>query len=182
MCFATAALVAGAVGAATTAVGTVEAGQAASNSAAYQAQVSRNNAAIAQQNADYAIAAGQAKTAAQSLKGAAVGGKIKAAQASSGVDVNTGSSVAVQESSREQEKLDTETVMSNAELQAYGYRTQATGFTAESELQDLTAKQAPIGADIGAAGSLLSSASSLGFKWPNAGGGGVSPSAGSGAP
>jgi hypothetical protein len=71
----------------------------------------------------------------------------------------------VQESERETNKLDTETVLNNAELQAYGYRSNATSFNAQAGLDEAEAEQAPIGADIGAAGGFLGSASSLGFKW-----------------
>ena len=165
MCFATAALIAGGIGAATTAVGTVEGGQATANAANYSAQVARNNAAIANQNADYAIAAGQQKAATESLKNAATMGKIKANQAASGIDVNTGSAAKVQESAREVGALDTATVLNNAELTAYGYRSNATSFTAQAGLDTLEAEQAPLGADIGAVGTGLSQVSSLGSKW-----------------
>lgn len=170
MCFATMALVAGVAGAATSAGGMLMSGAAAQNASNYQAQVARNNAQIAQQNADYAIAAGQAKAATQSLKGAAIGGRIKTTQAASGIDVNSGSAVDVQESQREQEKLDTETTLHNATLQAYGFRTQATNFEAQAKLDELSGKSAKLGSEIGATGSLLSSASALGFKWGGKGG------------
>jgi hypothetical protein len=169
MCFATAALIAGGIGAATSAAGTIEQGAATSNAAAYSAQVAQNNATIANANAAYATAAGQQQAADTSLKGAAKSGKIKAGQAASGIDVNTGSAVAVQEGQRETDKLDAETVLNNAELKAYGYRSAATGFTAQAGLDTAESEQAPIGADIGAAGGLLSNASSLGFKWSTAG-------------
>lgn len=180
MCFATMALVAGVAGAGISGVGAVEGGAAAANAANYRAQVASNNAIIAKQNADYAIEAGRAAATTQSLKGAARGGALKAGQGASGVDLNSGSAVDVRVSNKEANVLDTETVMNNAELQAYGYNAKATGFEAESKLDKLTAEQAPIGADIGAAGSLLSSASSLGFKW--SGMGGSSPSMGAYAP
>jgi hypothetical protein len=163
------ALAAGIAGAGVSAVGAVEQGQATSNAAAYSAQVAANNATIANQNAEYATAAGVQQAADTSLKGAAKSGKIKAGQAASGIDVNTGSAVAVQEGQRETDKLDAETVLNNAELKAYGYRSAATGFTAQSGLDTAESEQAPIGADIGAGGSLLSNASSLGFKWSTAG-------------
>lgn len=170
MCFATAALIAGAVGAGVTAGGTIAGGQATSNASNYAAQVAANNKVIADQNAEYSIQAGEAQAAATSMKGAATSGKIKAVQAASGLDVNTGSAVDVQTSAREQEKLDTETVMNNAELQAYGYRSQGIGFQAQSELDKLTGKQAKTGSYISAAGGLLSSASGIGLKWGQLGG------------
>ena len=163
------ALAAGVLGAGVSAAGAVEQGQATSNAAAYSATVAANNANIAEANANYVTAAGQQQAADTSLKGAAKSGKIKATQAASGIDVNTGSAVAVQEGQREADKLDAETVLNNAELKAYGYRSAATGFTAQSGLDTAESEQAPIGADIGAAGGLLGSASSLGFKWSTAG-------------
>lgn len=165
------ALIAGVVGAGVSAAGAVEGGQATANAANYQAQVSKNNADIAIQNAAYAEQAGVAKATAQGLKGAQVAGKIKTGQAAGNIDVNTGSALDVQAGQREASLLDTETVLNNSELEAYGYRSKAVSDTAQSQLETLTAEQAPIGADIGAAGSLLSSASSLGYKWSTGGGG-----------
>ena len=159
------ALGAGLLGAGISAIGTVEQGQATANAANYSAQVARNNAVIANQNADYAIAAGQQKAATESMKNAATMGKIKTAQAASGIDVNTGSAAKVQAGAREIGALDTATVLNNAELQAYGYRSQATSFKAQAGLDTLQAEQAPLGADIAAAGGLLSGASSVGAKW-----------------
>ena len=56
----------------------------------------------------------------------------------------------------EVEKLDTETTMNNAQLQAYGYRTQATNYTAESGLDTMKATDALKGAGYAATGAELS--------------------------
>jgi hypothetical protein len=160
-----AAAVLGTVGTGLSALGTYEGGQATANAATYSAQVAANNALIAKQNAKYAIEAGEAQATATALKGANTAGRIKAAQAASGVSVNSGSASDVQVSQREGQLLDTETILNNAELQAYGYRTAATGYRAEAELEQAKAQQAPIGADLGAAGSLLSGASGVAAKW-----------------
>lgn len=165
------ALAAGVIGGGISAVGQLEAGQATANAASYRAEVAKNNAAIALQNATYAEQSGSAKATVQGMKGAAIGGKIKAGQGASGVDVNSGSAVAVRAAQREASLLDTETVLNNSQLEAYGYRTRATSETATAGLEKMTAEQAPIGAAIGAAGSLLSSASSLGYKWSTGGSG-----------
>jgi hypothetical protein len=161
--------IAGILGAGVSAVGAVAGGEAASENASYQAQVAANNAIIATQNANYATEAGQTKAANESLKSAATGGEIKTALAANNIDVNSGSAAAVEKSQREEGELNAETTLNNAELQAYGYRSQATNYTAESGLLTSEAAQAPIGADIGAAGSLLSNASGIGFKWQNFG-------------
>jgi len=157
--------IAGLVGSGISAVGTIEGGEATANAASYQAQVAQNNAIIAEQNAQYASNAGLTQAAATSLKGAAEGAKVKTAQAANNVDVNTGSAVNVQASERETNVLNSETVLNNAELQAYGYRAAATGYKATAGLETEEAEQAPIGAVIGATGNLLSSASSIGVKW-----------------
>lgn len=141
----------GLVGAGASALGTFESGQ-------FQGQVAKNNARIAENNAEYAREAGQTQAAAASRKGAAEGAAIRTGLAANGVDVNTGSAADVQAGQRETSKLDVETVLNNAELQAYGYTTQAANERAQ-------AKQDVIGGDLGAAGSLLSNASSIGWRW-----------------
>jgi hypothetical protein len=101
------------------------------------------------------------------MKGAENLGKIKTAQAASGIDVNSGSALNVQTGAREASKLDTETVLSNAELQAYGYRTAAMGYEATAGLESTEAEEAPIAGAISGAGGLLSGASSVGSKMAN---------------
>ncbi len=107
----------------------------------------------------------------QGRKGAARSGALKVAQASNGVDVNTGSAVDVQTGERETNQLDTETVFSNSELHAYGYRTQGDNFEAESKLDQAKADNAVPAAALSATGGLLSSASSVGAKWGGGQGG-----------
>ena len=157
----------GAVGSVVSAGGAVLGGIAAGNAASYQAQVAENNAQIAKQNATYAEQAGNAKQEQAGLKAAVEGGMVKTALAANNVDVNTGSAKEVETGTREKGQLDQETIANNTELQAYGYQTQATGFEAQAGLDNATAAEAPIGAAIGATGSLLSGASAVGFKGLN---------------
>lgn len=159
------ALAATAAGAGIQAYGAISGGQAQKSAMYYRAAIAKNNQIIAEQNATSAIEAGQAKGQIQGLKGRAVGGAIRANQGRSGVDVNTGSNVDVQEAQREQSQLDTETVLHNADLQAYGYRTQATNYAAEAELDKKSGDDAQTAGYLKAAGGLLSSAGSLGMKW-----------------
>jgi DNA-binding helix-hairpin-helix protein with protein kinase domain len=147
------------------AVGAVEGGIASKNAADYQAQVAANNSQIANQNATYAMESGEAQAANQSRKGAANLGQIKVKQAASGVDVNSGSAVDVQAGQRETNQLDTETVLNNSELQAYGYRTQSTNFQAQSGLDTMQGEQAEEAGYLKAGGDLLSGASGVGGKW-----------------
>lgn len=153
------------------AAGSISSGMAAKNAADYQAQVASNNATVAAQNAEYALKAGSAQAENQSRKGAANLGRIKTAIAAGGVDVNSGSALDTQVGQRETNQLDTETVMNNAQLQAYGYRTQQTNFEAESKLDTMKGEAAEKSAYLKAGGDLLSSASSIGGKWTGSGGG-----------
>ena len=186
----------GAVGAATSYQGSLvqQAGieanaQAAQTAANYSAKVAENNSIVAQQNADRAIEAGQQKAQTASLKNAATVARIGAGMAANGIDVNSGSAVDVQESQRKTGVLDAETVLSNAQLEAYGYRTQASNFDSEAALDTYRGSSAAAAGGIAADAtgtaadaSLLSSSSALAFKWStsgaNLGGGSSTPAYG----
>jgi hypothetical protein len=159
----------GLIGAGVSAFGAIEGGIAQRNSLNYQSQIAKNNAITAGQNSVYAEHAGETQAAQTSLKSAAQQAKIKGSLAANGVDVNSGSAVDVQESAREAGKQDTETTMANANLAAYGYRTQAASFDAQSALDKSAADNAVPGAILGATGGLLSNASAIGMKAPNLG-------------
>lgn len=151
-----------AVGAGISAVSTVAGGFASKNAAEYQASVSRNNAIIAEQNAVRAEQAGGVQAENQSRKGAAKLATIKTSQGANNVNVNTGSALDVQVGEREVSQLDTETVMANADLKAWGYRRQAENFESEAALSDAKAESAVPASLLSATGSLLSNASSIG--------------------
>ncbi len=160
----------GGVGAATSAIGTIGAGIAQSKASAYQAQIAKNNAITAGQNAEYATQAGQEKAQEQSLKNRDILGKIIAGQAANNIDVNSGSAVDVQATQRETGMLDVLQTENNAALQNYGYRTQAVGYQSQAALDEAQSKQAIPGALLSSAGGLASSAASLGQKFSNFGG------------
>lgn len=175
----TVAAAAAVAGAATSAVGAISQGYAAAESArqegqarAYQAQVSRNNAIIAEQQAQRTEAAAAQQATAKSMEVAARVGRVKAAQAASGIDVNTGTAVDVQAGTRLMGKLDTDTLFSNKMLEAYGYRTRGADYTTQAGLDDYRSRtaygrmgDAVTSGYLKAGGTLLSSASSLPLKW-----------------
>lgn len=105
----------------------------------YQAQVARNNAIITQQNADYERAAGEVAAGAKLFETGAVVSKQRAAQGASGVDVNRGSAVDVQASTRQLGALDAATIMHNALRKVYGYGVEKTGFENEATLRTMSA-------------------------------------------
>src|SRR5271168_1228287 len=134
------------IGAIASAGGALYSGIAASQAASYRATVARNNAQIANQNATRAIAAGQQQAQNRSLQNAAAYGGIKTAQAANNIDVNSGSALDVQASQRAKGQLDAENTLYNSQIQAYGYRINATSDTAQAGLEQATATNAPIGA------------------------------------
>lgn len=167
MSLAGAALALAAVGTVVGTAGAIQQGNTAKKMATYQAAVASNNAIVAEQNADYALKAGEQQAATESMKGAAVVGSIKAAQAASGIDVGTGSAADVEESERLRSKLDTQTVMHNAQLRAYGYRTQAANFEAEAGLRTAEGAAAKSASRTRALSTLLSGASAVAGGWAN---------------
>jgi hypothetical protein len=146
-------------------IGGMAQGSAASSAAKYQSQVARNNATIAQQNAEYASQAGETAAQAQGLKNRATLGSIKAAQSASGLSLNSPSLVDVQEGSANVLRLDTANIAANAALRARAYQTQATDYEAQATLDTKKASNATTAGYLGAAGSLLSGASSFADKW-----------------
>jgi hypothetical protein len=162
------ALVGGLAGAGISAAGQYGSMQAQSANAAYQAQVAAMNSKIALSNAAMATQSGEISAANQGMKTRSAVGSIQAAQGASGVDVNSGSAPKVRAAAAEVGTMDALTIRSNAAKQAYGYQVAATGDTAESQLLESESQQASAAAPIGALGSFLSSASSVGntySKW-----------------
>ena len=153
--------------AAMSAVGQVEQGAATAANDRYQAQVAANNAIVAKQNETYTINSGEATAANQGMKTRARVGTEKASQGASGVDVNTGSPVAVRAGTESLGMLDALTIRSDSARRAYGYEVAASNDTAQSQLDTQAAGQAETGADIGAIGGLLSNASTIGSKYGN---------------
>jgi|SRR5580765_627323 len=145
-----------------------------------QSQIARNNAQIAGQNAAYAGQVGEIKAESQGLKTRGEVGQIKANQAASGVDVNSGSAVDVRRSASQIGMQDAMTIKSNAARQAYGYQLEQQQNTTQSKLYRSQAKAAPWKGLISGAGSLLSGATSYSREFGFGGSSGGSASWGSG--
>lgn len=125
----------GLLGAGVQAIGSIAAGNAQAAQANYAAQVSRNNQIIAEQNAAYATQAGETAAAQRGLQERAIAGKVAAGLAASGLDVNTGSAVDVRQTQAEVGQTDVNQIRQDAALRAYGYRTQASNFGANAQLE-----------------------------------------------
>lgn len=155
-------------GAAVSTYGAVQNARAQSQAAAYQAQVAQNNATEAQQNARYAIQAGETSAETQGLKNKEELGAVVASEAANNVDVNSGSALDVQVGQRETGLEDVDQIRSNALLNAYGYQTQATSFTAQSTLDTSTAANDTSQIPVLAGSDLLSGAAAGGNAYTRA--------------
>jgi hypothetical protein len=148
---------------------------AASANAAYQAQVAKNNQAVANANAQFASQRGEALTNQQQLKTRAAVGAIKAQQAADNIDTDSGSAVDVRSSAEQLGQLDALTVRSNAAREVYGFQTQGVNFSAQAGLLESESDQAVNAGNLGAASSLLGGAAStsgMAAKFQLAGGSG----------
>lgn len=130
---------------------------AGANAAAnnYKAEMADNNAAIATQQAQWAAEVGEQSVGAAGLKTRATEAGIKANQAASGIDVNEGSAVQVQDSVRQLGMLDALTIRSNAARQAYGYQVEASNQKAQAELYRFASKNDLDAGHIDAASTIL---------------------------
>ncbi len=165
-----------AIGGGVSALGSIMGGVSASRSDKYNAKVAEENAALAKQNAAFEGAIGESNVGLAGLKTKQEFGAIKAAQAAHGVDVNTGSAKAVQNSQAETGMLNAANIRSNAARQAYGFEVQATGYENQANLDKASARN-DIYTGIGNAGAgLIKTAGQI-----NTYGGGDGPTADSAA-
>ena len=147
-------LLGGAVGAA----GAVKEGNAAAASAKYNAAVANQNASQAIQNANLTSASGSVSAMDQSLRTKAELGATVANEAASGLDVNTGSPQAVQQSERNIGELDALTIRSNATREAYGYQVESASQKSQAGLDTKEASNDLLSGYENAGSTLLGSA------------------------
>lgn len=133
-----------------------------------RAQIARNNAIIARQNAQYAAEAGEAKTEQLGLRSRGQVAEIAARQAGSGVNPNVGSALDVRKSAGMLGALDILTARSAAARQAYGYQIEAQAQDVQSAMAKKAGNIAPWVGGFNAIGSLLGGATSLSSMYQKA--------------
>lgn len=156
------ALAAGIAGTGISAYGALQSGAAGARAASYQAAVAANNSEIARRNAVMDIQAGETAAVNKGLQTRAKVGAEKVAQGAGGIDVNTGSAADVRAGTAEIGMLDALTLRSDAAKRAYSQQVAATSFDAQGQLDTMKADQSQTAGMIGAAGTLLSGASTVG--------------------
>lgn len=131
----------------------------------YQAGISRMQAKFNKWNAKEAYDDGSFQGIQLGLKQRQQMGEIVAAQGASGIDVNSGSSVAVRESQEAINRMDQATLARNTAKKAYAYEVAASGDEAQASLYDTAAVNSRKEGKIAQIQSLISGASSVSSKW-----------------
>lgn len=148
----------GTIGLGGTIVGGFMQAMGASQSADSQAAMYNYQANLAKINQELSLQQGAAEAQQYGQKARQQMGQLKAAQGASGIDVNSGSALAVQAGQRSAAEIDNAQIRSNAARTAYNYGTQAEAYsTAASNVE--SAKGLNI------ASSILGTVSSVSSKW-----------------
>lgn len=153
------------IGVGLSAAGQFASGSAQASQASYQAQVARQNAKIAKMNAATAVQTGRDNAFNKSLETRDLIGKEKAAQGASGIDVTSGSSKAVRDSTHLLGRMDEMTIMKSANQKGDAYMAQAMNYQAEAGLYDMKADAAEMARNFAVASTLVGGAQSLSSKW-----------------
>lgn len=131
----------------------------------YQAQVAQNNAARSAQAADVVQQQGQVQAQSYYQQGDQRMAAARAGYGASGVDVNSGSALDAQSSIARTTAQNVNAVGYDADVQAVGYRNQAANYQTQAGLDLASARQAKTAGLLGAASSLIGSASAVSSKW-----------------
>lgn len=124
-------------------------------SATYQAQVARNNATVQEWNARNAEKVGVVTEDRQRQKTALAIGTERAALASQGGDVDSGSPVDIMSDTARAGTFDALTIRSNAATRAWGFRVAADNANAQAGLDDASASNTMAGLSLSLQKSLL---------------------------
>ena len=143
------------------AAGAAASGIAAANQADYQAQVAKNQAMLASQRAEIGMQDASLKSAELGMQSRATMGKLAAGLASSGLDINTGSTRGVLEGEREITKMGARDYAKAASYDWWATKQQQVSALGEAELQKSKAEMAGYAGAVGAGQSLLGGASKL---------------------
>lgn len=160
---ATVALGTAAAGGMSSAVGAYNQSKASKAAYEYQAGVSRNNAMIAEWQAQDALQRGARSVQQQQLKTAQLKGSQRARLAASGVALDEGSALHILDDTDYMGQVDVNTIENNTAREAWGFRNQAAGYTSDSSM--LSARSAAENPGGAAFGSLLGSAGQVASQW-----------------
>ncbi len=152
-------------GTAASASGQIKGGQATASADRYKAAAARNLAQGYIGAGTRAVQGGEVSADVEGLKTRENVGRAKAQQGANNVDVGSPTAVAVREGIGQAGKLNQLTVLSNSQLQNWGYRLKAQQEMDQANLDEMGAGAATTGGALGAVGSIFSGASKLPLGW-----------------
>lgn len=132
-----------------------------------QAQIAANNAQLAEWQAEDAEQRGQVKANAQGMHTRQLKGAQRAGMAANGVDLGVGSAQQVLTDTDYFGQIDRDTILANSAREAWGYRMQGKGYTADSSL--LSARASAQSPGLAAATTLMGGAGKVAAGWYGAG-------------
>jgi hypothetical protein len=140
-------------------MGSMQQGKAAEANAKYQAQVSANNATLAQQQAADATARGKVEEQSHRRRVAQTMGAQRANIAGSGFEIGDTTSQDILGDTASFGEIDAFAIRDNAAREAWGYEVQSSNYTNDAQLQRARGEQARSASYWSAAGDLLGGAS-----------------------
>lgn len=154
---------AGLAGMASSVIGSFYSASSQKSSLKFQADMAEINARLAETSAQGAMFRGEREVGALTLKAGMLKGRQRVAMAANGIDLGVGSAAEIQASTEVMKEIDSNTIKSNAVLEAWGYRTQSVNASNEALMARSTAGGiSPFGS---AVGSLLGSAGQVAGQW-----------------
>jgi len=165
MCFepATMSLVGTAVSGAFSVYNAVNQANAQADMSNYNAAVARNNATMAEYQAQDAISRGNTAAEEHSRKVAALVGTQRNSMAARGLDISDGTPLDIMSDSELLGSIDQKTIKNNAEKEAWSARVQSGNYSSQAGMYRTQAEgSSPL---MAGTGSLLSGAASVADKW-----------------
>lgn len=154
-----------AIGGIVSGIGAKQSADASASAYRYKAQVAMFNKQINEQNARWALDAGETSSMESGLKSRQEIANTKVVQAASGFEVGGGTAEAVRDTQQEVAAFDQNVIRWDAKKTAYGYDVKAQTNEAEANLDTMAAKGAEDAGTIGMITSFLGAASGVADKW-----------------
>ena len=146
-------------------VGSIQQGKAAEAQGNYQAAVARNNATLAQQQSDDAIARGKEEEQAHRRRVAQTVGSQRAAIAGSGFELGDATSQDILGDTAKWGEIDAFTIRDNAAREAWGYEVQGSNYQADAQLSQMRGENAKTASYWSAGADLMGGASKFGTQY-----------------
>lgn len=146
-------------------IGAKESADASASSYRYKAQVAMFNKQINEQNARWALDAGETSAMESGLKSRQEIAGTKVVQAASGFDVGGGTNEAVRDTQQEVAAFDQNVIRWDAKKTSFGYAAKAQANEAEANLDTMSASGAEKAGTIAMITSFLGAGSGVADKW-----------------